>query len=116
MFGEKRGKLCLFSLFLFPALTVLGSSVKRYVEIPTEPVQDHGFQPWLLAGREPSAHWPPGLDSARFKGPALTPRNLTTTPLLGFSPGSAGPCLEALHALDREDGTHDSRTREHAWG
>lgn len=36
---ERRGKIHLFSLFLFPALTVLGSSVKRYVEIPTKPDQ-----------------------------------------------------------------------------
>ena len=63
MFGERRGKIHLLSLFLFPALTVLGSSVKRHVEIPAKPDQDHGFQPWLLTGREASAHWPPGVDS-----------------------------------------------------
>jgi len=95
----------------------MGSSVKSYVEIPTKPDQDHGFLPWLLTGEETSAHWPPGVGSAHCKGPALTPRNLTATPLPGFSPGSAGPCcLGAQHALGWEDGAHNSRTCEHARG
>lgn len=115
MSGERRGKICLFSPFLFPALAVLGPSVKRYVEIPAKFGQDfnHGFS---VAGENP-AHWPSGADSTCCKEPVLTPRHLTTTPLHEFSRGSAGPCcLDALHALGRKDGARDSKTCDHAWG
>lgn len=114
VFGERRGKSHLFSLILFPALTVLGSLVKSYVEIPAKHGQNfnHGFS---VSGGN-LAHWLLGVGSGCCRRLVLAPRNLTTTLLPGFSPGSAGHCcLDVLHALGREDGAHDSRASELSW-
>lgn len=91
----------------------MGSLVKSCVEIQAKhgPNSNRGFS--VLVGN--LARWLPGEGRGCCRL-VLAPRNLTTTLLPGFSPGSAGPCcLDVLLALGREDGAHDSRACEPSW-